>query len=100
MKTPFYCYIIESLTNTMEGLYLTSKDVNTIINYLNFATRKQKIDINNILRKPNLSKAEYKRLKSYLFKYKMYMQSNSNNVDARLNKIKRTPLTIPNNKHI
>ena len=82
------------------GRTVSSKEITSVLNYLDFATPKQKLDIKILASKELLTEAEYKRIKSYIFKYKMYIQSNSNNVDARLNKLKRTSLTYPNPKHI
>ena len=82
------------------GRTVSNKEITSLLKYLNFATPKQKLDIKILATKENLSDADYKRIKQYIFKYKMYMQSNSTNVDARLNKIKRTSLTYPNPKHI
>ena len=86
----------------MEGLYLTSKEINTLIKYLTFATPKQQLDIKHTSRKSKLTKSEYKRLKSYIFKYKMYMNSCSINVDSRLNKLTRTSPTCTGkqSKHV
>ena len=78
------------------GRTVSNNQVTILLKYIPFATSKQKLDIKTLANKEYLSEAEYKRIKSYIFKYKMYMQSNSINVDARLNKIKRTSLTYQN----
>jgi len=82
----------------MEGLYLTSTDINNVISYYELATQKVKLDINKLLSKSNetLTKKEYDRLKLYSFRYKMVMQHIADNTDSRLDKPHRKSLTTPN----
>jgi len=81
------------------GRTVSDSQITILLKYLQFATQKQKLDIKKLSRKEFLSVTEYNRIKQYIFKYKMYMQSNSINVESRMNKIKRTPLTYQNPKH-
>jgi hypothetical protein len=87
----------------MEGLYLRN-NVELLIKYYNLASNKNKIDINTILTKSNkgiaLSQKEIDRLKKYIFRYKMIINSISNNTDSRLNKLTRKPITIPSKDFI
>ena len=86
------------LTNAMEGLYLTSTDINNVIRYYELATQKVKLDINKLLNKSNesLTSKELDRLKLYSFRYKMVIQHVSDNTDSRLDKPHRRSLTTPN----
>ncbi len=90
-------YICKGLTNAMERLHLTSKDIYNITKYYNLATKKVQLDINKLLKKDKLTSKQFKRLKTYSFRYKMIIQHISDNTDARLNKLYRKPLTVPNN---
>ena len=78
------------------GRTVSNNQVTLLIKYIPFATSKQKLDIKALANKEFLSEKEYKRIQAYIFKYKMYMQSNTINVNSRLNKLKRTPLTYQN----
>ncbi len=81
----------------MEGLYLSSTDVSNINKYYNLANAKVKKDITTLFSKSeSLTQKEMKRLKKYSFRYKMILQHIADNTDARLNKLTRKPLTIPN----
>lgn len=81
----------------MEGLYLSSTDVSNINKYYNIANNKVKKDITTLFSKSeSLTQKEMKRLKKYSFRYKMILQHIADNTDARLNKLTRKPLTIPN----
>ena len=82
------------------GRTVSNKEATLVIKYLTFATPKQKLDILKLSHKEYLSQKEYNRLKQYIFKYKMYINSNSINVDSRRNKLYRNNLTYHNNKHI
>jgi len=81
----------------MEGLYLSSTDISNINKYYTLANHKVKKDITKLFSKSeSLTQKEMKRLKQYSFRYKMVMQHIADNTDARLNKLTRKPLTIPN----
>ena len=91
------------LTNAMEGLNLTRKDISNIVQYYKVSNKKIQLDINKLLSKcsefpytANLTSKEFDRLKLYSFRYKMIMQHISDNTDSRLNKIYRKSLTTPN----
>ena len=87
----------------MEGLYLRN-NIELLIKYYNIANTKTKDDINQILIKSNkgitLNQKELDRIKKYIFRYKMIIESISINTDSRLNKIIRKPLTIPSKDFI
>lgn len=87
----------------MEGLYLRN-NIDLLIKYYNIANIKTKDDINQILIKSNkgitLTQKELDRIKKYIFRYKMIIESISINTDSRLNKIIRKPLTIPSKDFI
>lgn len=87
----------------MEGLYLRN-NIELLIKYYNIANTKTKDDINQLLIKSNkgitLTQKELDRIKKYIFRYKMIIESISINTDSRLNKIIRKPLTIPSKDFI
>lgn len=87
----------------MEGLYLRN-NIELLIKYYNIANTKTKDDINQLLIKSNkgitLTQKELDRIKKYIFRYKMIIESISINTDSRLNKITRKPLTIPSKDFI
>ena len=87
----------------MEGLYLRN-NIELLIKYYNIANTKTKDDINQLLIKSNkgitLTQKELDRIKKYIFRYKMIIESISINTNSRLNKIIRKPLTIPSKDFI
>lgn len=87
----------------MEGLYLRN-NIELLIKYYNISNTKTKDDINQLLIKSNkgitLTQKELDRIKKYIFRYKMIIESISINTDSRLNKIIRKPLTIPSKDFI
>jgi predicted oxidoreductase len=87
----------------MEGLYLRN-NIELLIKYYNLTNNKTKDDINQLLLKSNkgiaLTQKELDRIKKYIFRYKMIMESVSINTDTRLNKLTRKPLTIPSKDFI
>ena len=87
----------------MEGLYLRN-NIELLIKYYNIANTKTKDDINQLLIKSNkgitLTQKELDRIKKYIFRYKMIVESISINTNSRLNKIIRKPLTIPSKDFI
>ena len=102
-KITLFSYINRDLTNAMEGLYLRS-NIHTLIKYYNIANNKTKKDINKLLLKSNngiqLTQKELHRIKKYIFRYKMIIQSVSINTDSRLNKLTRKSLTTPSKDFI
>ena len=87
----------------MEGLYLRN-NIELLIKYYDIASNKIKYDINQLLLKSNkgitLTQKELDRIKKYIFRYKMIVESISINTNSRLNKIIRKPLTIPSKDFI
>ena len=76
---------------------MTDKEILQVIKYYEgFATTKQKEIINKLLHKTEHTDKDITKLKKYAFKYKMYITSNSMNVDSRLDKIRNSPYNISN----
>ena len=79
---------------------ITDTEVTNLIKYYNsFATAKQKKEINTILKKPEHTTKDIKRLKQYLFKYKCYIEANSLTVDSRMNRLYRDSIYASRNNN-
>ena len=69
---------------------ITDKELRQVIKYYEgFASEAQKNTINTLLNKFKHTDKDVTKLKKYAFKYKMYINSNSMNVDSRLDKAHR-----------
>lgn len=72
---------------------------NLVKYYTSFATAKQKKEINTILKKPEHTTKDIKRLKQYLFKYKCYIEANTMAVEGRMNKLYRESIYASKNNN-
>ena len=69
------------------------------IKYYNLGSTKERQDINKILHQINtntIDTKQAKRLERYAKRYKVLIEANHLNSQSRLNKLKRSPLTSPN----
>ena len=71
---------------------ITDKQINEIVKYYeSFASYKQKTVISELLSKEAHSHKDIDKLKRFAFKYRMFIESNSMNVNSRLKKIQDSP---------
>lgn len=69
------------------------------IKYYQLGSSKERQDINKILHSINtntITIKQAKRLEKYSKRYKVLIEANHINSQSRLNKLKRSPLTSPN----
>lgn len=79
--------------------YKVDKYLEDAIKYYNLGSPKERQDINKILHQINtntIDTKQAKRLERYAKRYKVLIEANHLNSQSRLNKLKRSPLTSPN----
>ena len=75
------------------------KYLDDAIKYYQLGSTKERQDINKILHQINtntIDTKQAKRLERYAKRYKVLIEANHINSQSRLNKLKRSPLTSPN----
>lgn len=75
------------------------KYLDDAIKYYQLGSSKERQDINKILHQINtntITTKQAKRLERYAKRYKVLIEANHINSQSRLNKLKRSPLTSPN----